>query len=367
VTRIACRDFDEFAGTIDGIAGRFIPTARSAADWWVQSIPVGRVALQQFQIGSAAMFSGDGAGNVLTIAMPLGEPQCVRIDGLQLDDDSCILVRKGQPFTFAAKQPTRWSGITVPLDHLALSGELLESLNTFADGDNGGTHLKSDRERIETARQLVSRLCAGDGSVGLVDPTAARAAEEEVVACASRVLEASHPWPSKRIRRRPRFPRYRVIAKVLALLEERAGDPLFIQDLCAVTQVSERTLRNVFHEFVGVGPMRLLKVRQLMQIRCALTACEAADTTMTKIVARYGVWDYSLFARNYKALFGETPLDTVRQAGHWRSRQQVDDGAAQGIEKYQEELHGSAAWARDASLLQTDKTSALRIHPRSSR
>jgi hypothetical protein len=57
----------------------------------------------------------------------------------------------------------------------------------------------------------------------------------------------------------------------------------------------------------------------------------------------------------YKALFGETPLDTARQAK-----------PAQEIGKYQGELHGSAAWARDASLLQIDKTGLLRIHPRGS-
>ncbi len=29
------------------------------------------------------------------------------------------------------------------------------------------------------------------------------------------------------------------------------GQPLFIDDLCRATQVSERALRNIFHEFFG--------------------------------------------------------------------------------------------------------------------
>ena len=37
--------------------------------------------------------------------------------------------------------------------------------------------------------------------------------------------------------------------------------------MCNATKVSERTLRNIFQEFFGVGPMRLLKVRQLREIR----------------------------------------------------------------------------------------------------
>jgi hypothetical protein len=33
---------------------------------------------------------------------------------------------------------------------------------------------------------------------------------------------------------------------------------------------------------------------------------------VTRIAARFGIWDFSLFARNYKALFGESPSRTLR-------------------------------------------------------
>jgi AraC family ethanolamine operon transcriptional activator len=77
--------------------------------------------------------------------------------------------------------------------------------------------------------------------------------------------------------------------------------------------VSERTLRNVFQEYFGVGPMRLLRVRQLHEIRAALLAAEPQKETVATIAARFGVWDFSQFARNYHGLYGERPSVTLRR------------------------------------------------------
>ena len=313
------RDFDEFADAINGIAGRFVPTARSDSEWWVQVVPVGRVVMQQVQVGGASTFAGDGTENALTIGIPLAHPRRIRIDGQPLDDNSFILVKEGQPFTFAAKQSTLWAGITVPMDHDSLAPDLLTTLNSRSSDTPSATHTKAHLEHVNRARSLVARLCTEDGSVAFLDVAAARAAEEEIMIVATHVLEASSRALPRRIGR-PQFSRDRVIARALAFIEERKGEPLLIQDLCGATQVSERTLRTIFQEHFGVGPMRLLKVRQLREIRCALMSPEASDHTVTKIAARFGVWDYSLFARNYKALYGETPLETLRNGTVARNR-----------------------------------------------
>lgn len=317
--KITFRDFDEFADAINGLTGRFVPTARSEADWWVHVIPIGKVAMQQVQVGGASTFAGDGTDNALTIGIPTAASKRIRIDGQSLDDNSFILVKQGQPFTFAAKQPTHWAGITVPVDHPSLSPELLSSLSVRCAGSMSSTHTRAHLEHVSRAKSLVTRLCSVDAIDGFLDEAAARAAEEEVLIITTHVLEASSRVTPKRIGR-PQFSRDRVIARALSYIEEHKGEPMLIQDLCGATQVSERTLRSIFQEHFGVGPMRLLKVRQLREIRSALMAADAAEYTVTKIAARFGVWDYSLFARNYKALYGETPLETLRNTTAARKR-----------------------------------------------
>lgn len=319
MTKTAFTDFDECADAINGIAGRFVPTARSTADWWVQVVPLGRVAIQQLQTGGATTFAGDGSENTITIGIPLIAPKRIRVDGGSLEDDSFILVREGQPFTATAGQITRWAGLTVPIDHASLAPELLDALTLRAMDRGSNTHTRTELPRIARVRLLISRLCAEDGGTGVLEPAAARAAEEELVAITSYALEASSRAKHRRTGR-PRYHRDRVIAKALVLMEEREGQPILLQDLCRASGVSERTLRNVFQEYFGVGPMRLLKVRQLREIQSALRNAEFRGQRVADIASRFGVWDLSSFQRNYKALYGELPSQTRRRPPVVRDR-----------------------------------------------
>jgi AraC family ethanolamine operon transcriptional activator len=145
-----------------------------------------------------------------------------------------------------------------------------------------------------------------------MEGAACAAAEREVIDVAARSLARSLCVEAPHVGR-PQFSRRRVIARALALIEASEGQPLVVQDLCRAAQVSERTLRNVFREYFGVGPMRLVRVRQLHEIRCALANADAICNTVTRVASQFGVWDFSLFARNYKALYGESPSDTLHR------------------------------------------------------
>jgi AraC family transcriptional regulator, ethanolamine operon transcriptional activator len=53
--------------------------------------------------------------------------------------------------------------------------------------------------------------------------------------------------------------------------------------------------------------MRLLKLRQLREIRAAMLAADPTHEISTRNAARFGILDLRLFARAYKAPFGESP------------------------------------------------------------
>ena len=148
---------------------------------------------------------------------------------------------------------------------------------------------------------------------------APRRAQEEIIAAVSHAIAASSR-PLPRQVGRPSFARARIIAKVLALTEASAGAPLLTDDLCRAAGVAERTLRNIFHEYFGVGPVRFLKVHQLRKIRAALLAANPARDTVTRIAMRFGISDLSLFSYNYKALFGESPSHSLRIASRRTQR-----------------------------------------------
>jgi AraC family ethanolamine operon transcriptional activator len=315
MARRVFRDFDEFADSIAGLAGRFVPTARSKSEWWLDVVRPGHLALQQLQIGGATTFAGDGLNGTYTLGLPMTDPRHIRIDGHELQQDSFILLRNEQPFTFTGRDVVRWVGVTLPQMGTMVSPEILDSAHS-----GEGTRSRTQLPHLDRLRWLLARACSGDDSIDLSTPAAAAAAEQEIAIATSRVLEHSMKIFDRHVGR-PQFSRGRVIARTLALIEANEGQPLFVHDLCRATDVSERTLRNIFHEYFGVGPMRLLKVRQLREIRAALLRADPQRDTVTRIAARFGIWDFSLFARNYKALFSESPSRTLRAAaGEMRSR-----------------------------------------------
>lgn len=310
MTRIVFRDFDEFTNAVGGVIGRFVPTARSTEEWWVQSVATGRVLTQTLQVGSQATFAGDGKRDEIALQIPLTDPAKIRIDGQFLEQDSFLLIKEGHPFTLSTSAATRWAGIVVPTDHELLAPELMESLISRPFYKRTTSRADTQAEYLNSIRFLVARLSAAADGISLNAATVRRA-QEEIIAAASRALEASSKALPRQLGR-PSFSRSRVIARTLALIEASTGAPLRIDDLCRATGVAERTLRNIFHEYFGVGPMRFLKVRQLREIRAALLAADRAHETVTRIATRFGIWDFSLFARNYKALFGESPSSTLR-------------------------------------------------------
>lgn len=304
MARLVFRDFDEFADSLRGIAGQFIPTAPAVGEWWTEAVRPGGLTLFQAQIGGSTTFAGDGQPGSYTLGVPMTDPAQIRIDSHQLEPDSYLLLREDQPFTFTGKDVVRWAGVTIPLNNRLVEAELF-----FSACSSGGTRLRTALPSLDRLRRITER--ANSAASNVSEPAAITALEQEVGVCVAHILECSTRVRDRRVSRQ-QFSRGRVIARTLSVIEANDGQPLFIDDMCRATQVSERSLRNIFHEFFGVGPMRLLKVRQLREIRAALLRADPQRDTVARIAARFGIWDFSLFARNYKQLFGEAPSRTLR-------------------------------------------------------
>jgi AraC family transcriptional regulator, ethanolamine operon transcriptional activator len=305
-------DFDEFAEALNGVAGRFMTTAQSETDWWVEIEPIGSVIVQQVQAGGPTAFVGDGRDGSITIGLPSSTPEHIRANGRALSENGFILVNEGQPFTLSAQQPTRWLGITIPTSHPYLPSGVLRSASSA--GREQETHIQAELRHIAAAKATILRMLSSESRIDLLEEGASRAAEEELLLATRCILESARGNEDVR-GGRPSYSRARVISRALALIEAREGKPLFLQDLCRATQVSERTLRNVFQEYFGIGPMRFLKVNRLREIRAALIAADAREDSVWRIATRFGIWDLSAFAHDYKALFGELPHQTLRVPG----------------------------------------------------
>jgi transcriptional regulator GlxA family with amidase domain len=106
--------------------------------------------------------------------------------------------------------------------------------------------------------------------------------------------------------------RRQIVGAAMDYIDSRDGDYLTVPDLAAAAGVSERTLRDAFQAYFGMGPVQYLRVRTLNLARRALQSSDPALTTVTDVATQFGVWELGRFAHRYKLLFGELPSDTLR-------------------------------------------------------
>jgi AraC-like DNA-binding protein len=102
-----------------------------------------------------------------------------------------------------------------------------------------------------------------------------------------------------------------IMQRFYAAIEASDDRAVYLPELCSRIGGSGRTLRLCCQEHLGMGPKHFLMLRRLHLARRALREA-AADATVTEIATEFGFWELGRFAVEYKALFGESPSDTVR-------------------------------------------------------
>jgi AraC-like DNA-binding protein len=105
----------------------------------------------------------------------------------------------------------------------------------------------------------------------------------------------------------------------LALLErfekllETPSGPMSLSDICAALQTSERTLRYCCKHYLGMSPIRYLRLRRMHLARRALMLATPATATVTEIATQYGFTELGRFAVAYRTLFDESPSASLRR------------------------------------------------------
>jgi AraC-like DNA-binding protein len=109
-----------------------------------------------------------------------------------------------------------------------------------------------------------------------------------------------------------------IVARFEEFLEAHPDTPLYLTEICAAIAVSERTLRTACEEHLGMGPIRYLALRRMHLVRRALLRADLAKATVTQLATDHGFWELGRFAVTYKALFGESPSETLRRPAEHR-------------------------------------------------
>jgi AraC-like DNA-binding protein len=104
-----------------------------------------------------------------------------------------------------------------------------------------------------------------------------------------------------------------IVARFEEFLEANPDQPMYLMEICAGIGVAERTLRVACEEHLGMGPIRYLSLRRMHLVRRALLRADPSTATVTRVATDHGFWELGRFSVAYRALFGESPSESLRR------------------------------------------------------
>jgi AraC family ethanolamine operon transcriptional activator len=315
---VDCPDIETFQAALRGAKLRYVLRAKPERNWQLASAELAGIGVMSAQEGAANFCTGAAATGFFNAFIPLGERQPFVIDGQRLEGGTVAWMAPDCSFRCTSSEPAGWLRVTLPRE------TVLSWFASHEDEADPGLLTRnrvgpSDRPAAELIR-LAHGVLQGDAERGdSVRGTPGESAARHEIRDA--VLRSIVPAADDGRETRHVAHGARVLDRALAYISAQTEGQVHIDDLCRVTGVSERTLRNVFYRNLGMSPHQYLMVARLHDVRSAIRVA-GPDARVSAICADFGIWDFGRFAGQYRRLFGVLPSQELatrrRDAVHER-------------------------------------------------
>lgn len=228
----------------------------------------------------------------------------------------------------AALPGTRWFGQEIDRDSIALCNAELDLRTT---GPSTASAIVVDERQLQTA--FSDSLDASDLYHGLKrkgiarNPTAAQRLRRAVrdvcfgVAPPPRsavgaliplLAAALGEFDSHAIERTDAVSRrFAAVRLCEAYMREHLDGSVTLLDLSVVARMRSRTLINAFEAITGLSPMDYLKRLRLSAVHRSLRGADPSTTRIIDVAMEWGFWHMGHFTHAYRALFGQSPSQTL--------------------------------------------------------
>ena len=105
--------------------------------------------------------------------------------------------------------------------------------------------------------------------------------------------------------------RLRHMRQARDFLAAHAHEPLYLDDLCTTLALSRRAVENLFRDLLGLTPTAYLRHQRLHGVRRALLDAAPVPGAVKHAALGWGFLHQGHFAHDYRALFGESPAETL--------------------------------------------------------
>ena len=237
------------------------------------------------------------------LGIPAQTADC-RINGLQVDSNQLMCRLGDRDFELMTPEAFDIYGIVVKEEVLLRAAEREGRALNLASLESA-PRLTVERYKLDQVRVLLERV-VNHSANGLNNQLQKDLATTALLVLLSEEHLTSETAPSYRHRKQ-------VVDLVKANLDANHQSAVSMTELCELTHVSRRTLQYSFESILGISPLQFLRTARLNQVRRILSD-PRHDAPIAITAANWGFWHPGQFAKDYKALFGENPSETVRRS-----------------------------------------------------
>ena len=277
-------------------------------DWVLTNLVLSKLGIQFGQAGGNAVVEGSPQPGGVSMFILTQGLSAMSGNGRRFDDHTLLVAQPGDDFCLAADSWRRWCSLYIPNEELAAANPNASNAIAYMRGV-----CRLTPYRMERFRSVIQQLdeAIQQAPRAFKSAAAQKAARQKLVPEIRMVLAV--PQAIEVPLGRHVVSRSQIIHMSMDFVEQHGGEFLSVEQLASAAGVSERTLRDAFQQYFGVAPVRYLNRRTLHLVRKALKTANPAATTVTEIATQFGVWELGRFARDYCALFGELPSETLRK------------------------------------------------------
>lgn len=293
--------FDEYSDKIHEANALSLMTAPLTERCDFAQVRLCQTVLQFGSGASGLIVHGKTCSDAGLIFSQIGEaPKAVVFDGRIIKWPEIVIVPPGCDFTFASTGPMQWISMSVPTKLAEATYDFKKLAGSIENNKTVKTPLATELAQFIDAATIARQRVRPRPKI---DP---RVIEGFLLRILQSILLNSASDRCSFDKRTER-----IILKVLVHLQVNDWTP--VQALAEATGVSERTLHRAFKKYFHIGPKRYLKIRQLNIVRNAIRQNHPLPINITDILTEHGVTEFGRFATEYKALFNESPAETLQK------------------------------------------------------
>jgi AraC-like DNA-binding protein len=305
-----CTDVEEFRSMVRPVNNEIVLTGSGSFSANVIKIDLHRLWVQRIDETLARSWHVQMESPQVAIGFPAEAGSPMRHQGIELMPDDIGVFASSHPVWHTTSGPSRFASMSLLEEDLITHGIALAGHSVMPAG--AAMTIKVAPALMTRLRSLHARVVhlAQHAPTVIKDTNSVRGLEAALTETMVLCLTEGHMRTDTASQRR-----HAAIIKRLHALEEAARErPLYLAEVCSALGVGQRTLHQICHEMLGIGPKRYLCLRRLHLARRELRRVSPTETTVTEIATKYGFWELGRFAVAYRSVFGESPSATLRNA-----------------------------------------------------